>query len=279
MDFNNMIGFNRDTRDAFYTKPAIASDCVHLLKQHINLDSFKTIIEPSAGNGSFSNLFKDDDRLQSYDIYPNHNSITKADFLSVDLFLEGSTLVIGNPPFGRQSMLLKQFIKRCCNQIKAECIAFILPLSFSNQYNQRVFPLSYHLTFEYPLPKESFTVNGISHHVPTVFQIWVKKETNRSIKPFTPAVGFHYVKSGDECDFAICRQGSKKKRKLKLDTEGLIDSTHFFIKFDVDICMKEFEEHFNNHVSFVECYNTLLNSITKDEMNRKLNPIIKELKF
>jgi len=267
------IGFNRNIRDAFYTKPHIASDCIKLLKQHINLDSFQTIIEPSAGSGAFSNLFINDNRITSYDIEPQHTSIIKADFLTVDLFLEGKTLIIGNPPFGRQSMILKKFIKRCCHQIKADTIAFILPLSFSNQHNQLAFPLTYHLLYEYPIPKDSFTIGGISHHVPTVFQIWIKKDFNRILKPPTPSIGFHYVKSNEECDFALCRQGSKRHRKLKFITQGLLDSTHFFIKFDVPVDMVEFEDKYNNIV-FTQCYNNFLNSITKNELNEKLNPII-----
>lgn len=271
---SELIGFNRDSSDAFYTKPSVASDCILFLKQHINLNEFKTIIEPSAGNGSFSTLFSNDSRLQAFDINPRHQSIREADFLSVDLVLEGPTLIIGNPPFGRQSVLARKFIDRCCNSIKAEVIAFILPLSFSNQHNQKSFPLHYHLIHEYLLPPDSFLVGGKSHHVPTVFQIWRKEKTDRVLKSFTESVGFHYTSSVQPHDFAVPRfLLSNGSPNLKRETKGLRDSTHRFIKLDVSVNMDEFEQTFKQ-LDFPEAKNNIMKTMSKDELNSKLNQIL-----
>ena len=46
-------GLKRNTIDKYYTKPEIASQCVELVKEHINILKDDLIIEPSAGNGSF----------------------------------------------------------------------------------------------------------------------------------------------------------------------------------------------------------------------------------
>lgn len=44
----------KNSLDKFYTKTQIAKDCINKL----NLNDFNFIIEPSAGNGSFSSLIK-----------------------------------------------------------------------------------------------------------------------------------------------------------------------------------------------------------------------------
>lgn len=98
-----------------------------------------TIIEPSAGNGSFSLQLSN---CIAYDIHPEHDSIIKHDFLGLDLDYRKGTLFIGNPPFGSNINLFAQFIKKCM-----ECgdyIAFILPISqFENNQKFYKFDLIY----------------------------------------------------------------------------------------------------------------------------------------
>lgn len=79
--------------DKFYTKDNIVDLCL----SHINLSNYNTIIEPSAGNGSFSNKID----CIAYDIDPNNDNIIKQDFLSLDYSeFKSPILIIGNPPFG-----------------------------------------------------------------------------------------------------------------------------------------------------------------------------------
>lgn len=59
-------GGRKHDLDKFYTKPEIAVQCILKIK---NLGSFNTIIEPSAGNGSFSK------QLINLDINKNSNII------------------------------------------------------------------------------------------------------------------------------------------------------------------------------------------------------------
>ena len=105
--------------DKFYTSPEVAKECISLIP---DLETYSLIIEPSAGNGSFSNQLK----CLAFDIAPEAENIQQQDWLKVEPFPEQSILVVGNPPFGNRSKLAKAFIKQS-QKIGAETIAFILP--------------------------------------------------------------------------------------------------------------------------------------------------------
>lgn len=62
--------------DQFYTPPKEAKRLISLL----NLNLYDTIIEPSAGTGSFSLNIKHPNVI-AYDIDPKHKSIKKQDYL------------------------------------------------------------------------------------------------------------------------------------------------------------------------------------------------------
>lgn len=82
------------------------------------------IIEPSAGNGSFSNQIEN---CVAYDLEPECKSIIKQDFLDIDLAYKKDRLFIGNPPFGSRMNLAQKFYKKCAEM--GDYIAFILPIS------------------------------------------------------------------------------------------------------------------------------------------------------
>lgn len=77
----------KDRNDKFYTKPEIAKWLINELKIK---KSFTTIIEPSAGNGSFSQFLPN---CIALDIAPEAENIIQQDFLTyyplktMDLFL------------------------------------------------------------------------------------------------------------------------------------------------------------------------------------------------
>ena len=85
--------------EQFYTIDENADFCI----SKINLTDYDLIIEPSAGNGSFSKKLN----CLAYDIAPTGNDIITQDYLALDTssFANKKVLVIGNPPFGRQSSL------------------------------------------------------------------------------------------------------------------------------------------------------------------------------
>ena len=91
---------------------------------NINYDS-DTIIEPSAGNGSFiRNIKKLAKNTVFIDIEPENSQITKADFLKYSPVKSESRIhVIGNP-FWKTGFATNKFIKHACGF--ADTVAFIL---------------------------------------------------------------------------------------------------------------------------------------------------------
>jgi hypothetical protein len=144
--------------------------------------------------------------------------------------------VVGNPPFGKQSSLCHKFIKHA--SISADSISFILPLSFKKLSNMKKMPVRFHLIKEVILPLNSFTQQGTCRKkIPTVFQVWEKKNNNRllSVKNLQPS-NFSFV-SQSEANVAITRVGSRAGT-IKLSSQcsllNLTKSTHYFLKVDND---------------------------------------------
>lgn len=76
---------HKDLNDKFYTNPDIAKKCLDLL----DLSSFDIVIEPSAGNGSFSNQIEN---CRAYDLVPENADIIRQDILSYDNYLNEPSL-------------------------------------------------------------------------------------------------------------------------------------------------------------------------------------------
>jgi predicted RNA methylase len=172
-------GLKRNITDKYYTKLDIVDECKVQIEKYITIKKNDLIIEPSAGNGSFIKIIKKlTQNYKFYDLIPEHNEIIKQDFLLLvlDKIIEPyeKIHIIGNPPFGRQSSLAIQFIKKCCNF--ADTISFILHKSFKKDSNKTKFNTFFHLVHQYDLPNNSFRVNGKNCDVPCVFQIWEKKK-------------------------------------------------------------------------------------------------------
>ena len=111
--------------DKFYTPKETAKKCIDIFN-----DTFKKvteIIEPSAGNGNFSLQIPN---CIAYDLEPEHESITKQDFLKLELPYKQGRVFIGNPPFGDRNNLARSFYKHACKM--ADMIGFILPISQLN---------------------------------------------------------------------------------------------------------------------------------------------------
>lgn len=215
-------GLQRDCKDQFYTCEHVAKLCVDILLRHVPI----TIpwIEPSAGEGVFLRLVP---HSVGYDIDPKHTSVQKADFLSLDI--PRGCAVFGNPPFGRQSSLAKQFIRHAAE--KADWIGFILPRSFLKPSMQSAFPLHFHLKECIELPNNSFLVNNVSYDVPCVFQLWKREVTLRTIDEYAIPSGFTYVKKTDPYSFAFRRVGINAG-KCCLPSNDLSVQSHYFVKVD-----------------------------------------------
>jgi hypothetical protein len=161
--------------DKYYTKKMVAQKCLDLIP---DFDSYDTIVEPSAGNGVFSNQVSN---CIAFDIEPEHKEVIKQDFLLLNKIDGNKKLFIGNPPFGERSLLAKQFIQHSII-LGAETIAFILPDTFSKFLMQKVFPANWKLIIEEPLGRDNFEINGETYHVPCSFFVWTMRETNINLR-------------------------------------------------------------------------------------------------
>lgn len=114
--------------DKYYTPEYIVDKCINLVKCHIsNISEF---LEPSAGNGAFSLKLEN---CKAYDIEPEHPSIIKQDFLTLELPYVKDRCIIGNPPFGKSNVLIQRFLNKSI--MIGDYIAFILPSSFHNSFS------------------------------------------------------------------------------------------------------------------------------------------------
>jgi hypothetical protein len=116
---------NKINLDKYYTPLDTAKYCIHKAYQVIGSDNISDVIEPSAGNGSFS--LQIPSTCWAYDIEPEHKSIFRQDFLKLDISYLYGRLIIGNPPFGEKMNLAQKFFKKSIEL--GDYIAFILPIS------------------------------------------------------------------------------------------------------------------------------------------------------
>ncbi len=261
-------GLKRQQGDKFYTKKDVVDKCMQHARKHINLRNM-LVVEPSAGDGAFISAIKQSTAFyQFYDIEPNHPDIVKCNFLNLDL--TGGihpVCFIGNPPFGRQSSLAIKFIKKCCTI--AQFVCFVLPSSFKKESMQKYFPLRFHLLHESDIQEDGFTVDGSSHNVPCVFQIWKRCDTDRMVAPKQEPNGFSFVKRENNPDIAFRRVGVNAGTIYR-ETQEKSEQSHYFIKFDTgidcDSCVELLQQ-----ITY-PCSNTVgPKSISKQELIIKLN--------
>ena len=268
-------GLKRDTTDKYYTKLDIVEDCKVQIEKHINIKENDLIIEPSAGNGSFIKIIKELTKNHKfYDLIPENKEIIKQDFLllDVDKIIEPykKIHIIGNPPFGRQSSLAIQFIKKCCEF--ADTISFILPKSFKKDSNKAKFDKLFHLIYEKDLPENSFSVNGDDCDVPCVFQIWKKKKTERIIPDKIEPKNFKFVDKTEHHDISFRRVGVYAG-KIDKETDDKSIQSHYFIKFTNN-------KSVNDNIKLLEKINFDFNntvgpkSISKQELIKEFNKYI-----
>lgn len=214
----------KEINDKFYTKSDISKLCIDML----NLSEFDLIIEPSAGNGSFS---KQINNCIAYDLVPEDESIIQQDFFELDItqFNDKKVLTIGNPPFGVQNNLAIAFFNKAAKY--SDTIAFILPKSFMKESIQRKLDLSFHLEEFIELPYNSFLLNGEEYGVNCVFQVWKKKKIKRIVKK--KIFCYNYIEFGNvnDFDFIVRRVGGNAgKAYILKEGETVSTQSNYFIK-------------------------------------------------
>lgn len=117
--------------DKYYTSDELAQYCIDVARRILKGKEITEVIDPSAGSGAFSKKIKN---CIGYDIEPEHESVIKQDFMTLDLDYKKGRLFITNPPFGVRMILVKRFFKRFVEF--GDYIALILPISqLNNKYS------------------------------------------------------------------------------------------------------------------------------------------------
>jgi predicted RNA methylase len=211
--------------DQFYTKQNIAKECYDLICNTINIFNYK-LIEPSAGKGSFSDLFHENSI--AIDLDPQKKNIIKQDFFDFEIN-SNNNIVIGNPPFGKNSSLAIKFFNK--SAIFSKYICMILPKTFKKDSIINKLDFSFHLLKEINLPKNSFLFNDKDYDVPCVFQIWEKREIKREKKiQKNKTKYFDFVKK-NEGEIAIRRVGGLAGKVIE-DFEKYKEPSHYYIKIN-----------------------------------------------
>ena len=270
-------GLKRNIKDKYYTKNEVVDTCVKQLEENLDINDNDICIEPSAGNGAFikniKNVFKN---YKFYDIEPDNEEIVKQDYLdfNIEKIIEekyNKIHILGNPPFGRQSSLAIKFIKK--SVLYCDSISFILPKSFKKNSLRKHFPLNFHLIHEYDLPKNSFIVDNKEYDVPCVFQIWLKKNTNREVQEKLKPNKYEFVKINENPDISFRRVGVYAG-KIDTNVENKSIQSHYFIKFDSNIFTEELLKKLN--IIEYSCKDNTAGpkSISKQELIKEFNMVV-----
>ena len=122
--------------DKYYTSYEDMEYCVNKAWDVISELGYSVseFLEPSAGNGVFSNYLATSGLdVIAIDIEPENENIIKANFLTYELEYKKNRFIIGNPPYGSHLKLAKEFYKKAIQL--GDYIAFILPISQLNNKN------------------------------------------------------------------------------------------------------------------------------------------------
>lgn len=228
--------------DKFYTNSNYAEHCINSVFKLYNINSFDLIIEPSAGNGSFLNQLKTNNKI-GIDIFPENKGIIKMNFFDYTPPKNKKfVLVIGNPPFGRISSTAVKFFNHASKF--ANVIAFIIPRTFRKISIQNKLNTTFHLVFDEDtsvtpccfIPKMS---------VKCCFQIWEKQNCIRPIIKLTTHhldwtfLPFGPKKDGQptvpkDADFALRAYGSKIGEIKINNLQNLRPKSWHWIKSNID---------------------------------------------
>ncbi|KAB7884297.1 SAM-dependent methyltransferase [Poseidonibacter ostreae] len=212
--------------DQFYTNNKIAESCMDELNKNYKLDNY-FLLEPSAGTGSFSDLFHKNSL--AIDIDPKKPYMKKIDFLglSINAFNHKNVFTIGNPPFGKNSSLAIKFFNKSAEF--SDYIAFVVPKTFKKASLTNKLSLDFHLDMEKDIPLDSFIFEGKKYSVPCVFQVWKKMDVKREPIYTKSSTELFEFTTKEDADFAIRRVGGLAGKVLEEFAE-YSESSNYFIK-------------------------------------------------
>ena len=236
-------GVREEGLDKFYTIPVVAERCLRRVEEFYPWATWGLVVEPSAGNGSFFHRIGTDKKI-GMDILPDHGDILTKDFFTFSPENpDEKNLVIGNPPFGKNSSLAVKFFNHAANW--ADVIAFIVPRTFRRISLQNRLNPNFHLLFDEDIPTEPCAFNP-PMMVKCCFQIWEKKINRRERRILNtehPDWVFLPLGPRDEngqptpptgADFAIRAYGGRCGEILETDLEKLRPKSWHWIRVNMD---------------------------------------------
>lgn len=196
--------------DKYYTPKKLAKKLIKITFKVIDKKHITSIIEPSAGNGSFSTQLK----CKAYDIKPEHPSIKKRDFLTLKKKYKKGRLCIGNPPFGVNNSLSVKFYKKCCEL--GDYIAFVQPIS---QLNNNLTMYEFDLIYSKDLGVQNYS--GVNLHC--CFNIYARPKSGKLNKKPNVSLKDCIIKEYRRgrtskpkyANFGICSWGAYLGKKCK----------------------------------------------------------------
>lgn len=225
--YKNTIYIKKSELDQFYTSQETALYCYNIILKEYDISKFKLFIEPSAGDGAFFKLLPEQKRI-GIDIEPRYDGIIKKDFLSFSISNKhNDIIVIGNPPFGKNSSFAIKFFNKAAEFSNVIC--FIVPKTFKKASVHNRLDLNFWLKLSVDLPKKSFLLNNIPYDVPCCFQIWERKNIKRNILKISYDNNFFIFVNKNNADFAIRRVGGNTG-KATSDIDELSETSHYFLK-------------------------------------------------
>lgn len=233
--------------DKYYTPLTLAKKCIETVYTVLGSESVSHVLEPSAGNGSFSTQIPN---CLAYDIEPEHESILKQDFLTLDLEYLKGRLVIGNPPFGSKMNLAQKFYKK--SVLLADHVAFILPIS---QLNNSSSLYEFDLVHSEDLGKQWYS----DRYIHCCFNIYTRPKNGQLNKR----------KLSKLKDITIIRQDSKKFKDSVADIRMCYwgDSSAGKILTDNETYSAEYKIIIHNKELKQEIVNALHQADWKQELN------------
>lgn len=233
-------GGRKNDLDKIYTSDSNAEYCLQEISKIHDLNKFETIVEPSAGGGSFLRAMEKMNiptkKIKAYDVEPENENIEKMDWFNVSIDQSfGDTLVVGNPPYGQQNKLAVEFMNHAASFENVSIIGFVLPLSFKKESVQNRVHANFGNAHNIELPNTEFTLLGEKYKVPTFFQIWERLDEPRKkiMTGKTKTNLFSIVKTPQEADLRIQRVGgSAGKASLDMNRSS---ASNYWIKLNGNI--------------------------------------------
>jgi hypothetical protein len=217
--------------DEFFTKPEVAAELfektIELVSDRPGFRDVTRWLEPSAGEGAFYNLLPKERRL-GIDIAPKVPGVIQHDFLTFCDFGEHRYFSIGNPPHTKGAAV--RFFNHAARV--SSYIAFVVAESFARPSTHRKLDRHFHLLATLPMPDMAFIHGGRDCSVPTIFQIWERRDDFRPMparEASEECADLEFLPSREGASYIIKNVGEHAGRSIPLGSPASPRS-HFFIR-------------------------------------------------